>query len=83
MKMCIRDSVTMRESLNDVKQVAVTRDAILTFDSWKEDSKVHFTLNTNLHRPSICSIIKNHQIEVVEPINGIYAVSYTHLHQQP
>ena len=64
--------VTMRESLNDVKQVAVTRDAILTFDSWKEDSKVHFTLNTNLHRPSICSIIKNHQIEVVEPINGIY-----------
>lgn len=64
--------VTMRESLNDVKQVTVTRDAVLTFDSWKEDSNVHFTLNTNLHRPCVCSIVKNHQIEVVEPVHGIY-----------
>ena len=64
--------VTMRESLNRVKQVAITRDAILTFDSWNEDSKVHFTLNTNLHQPCVCSIIKNHQMELLEPINGIY-----------
>ena len=64
--------VTMRESLNDVKQVTVTDNGFLTFDSWKEDSKVQFTIKTNLHKPCVCSIHKNQHIEELESMNGMY-----------
>ena len=62
----------MRESLNDVKQVIVTDNGFLRIDSWKEDSKVQFTVKTNLHKPYVCSILKNQHIEELESRNGMY-----------